>query len=56
MFTYRYKGMYINGSLNTKVCYVTDDYGTFKGKTFKSYRAAQVAITKARNSGIPESR
>ena len=56
MFTYRYNGMYINGSVNTKVCYVTDDYDTFKGKIFKSYRAAQVAITKARKSGVLESR
>ena len=56
MFTYYYNGMYINGSCSHSWCYVTDDYDTFKGKRFKSYRAAQVAITKARNSGVPASR
>ena len=56
MFTYKYNGMYINGNLNTKTVYVTDDHNTFSGKTFKSYRSAQVAITKARNSGVPASR
>ena len=56
MFTYRYNGMYINGYINKNTCYVTDDYNTFAGKVFKSYRAAQVAITKARNRGVPESR
>jgi hypothetical protein len=56
MFTYKYNGMYINGSINHSWCYVTDDYNTFQGKRFKSYRAAQVAITKARNAGVPESR
>lgn len=56
MFTYRYNGMYINGNINKSQCYVTDDLGTFKGITFKSYRAAQMAITKARNRGVPESR
>lgn len=56
MFTYRYNGMYINGSISRRSCYVTDDFNTFAGITFKSYRAAQVAITKARNAGVPESR
>jgi len=56
MFTYKYNGMYINGKLNTSACYVTDDYNTFSGKQFKSYRAAQVAITKARNNGVPASK
>ena len=56
MFTYYYNGMYINGSTSSAQCYVTDDTGHFKGRVFKTYRAAQVAITKARNSGIPASR
>jgi len=56
MFTYLYNGMYINGSISSPVCYVTDDYDTFTGKKFKSYRAAQVAITKARKRGVPASR
>ena len=56
MFTYYYKGMYINGSVSSPVCTVADDYNTFSGKQFKSYRAAQVAITRARNRGVPASR
>ena len=56
MFTHRYNGMYINGSFNNLSVYVTDDTGLFYGKRFKSYRAAQIAITKARNTGAPESR
>ncbi len=56
MFTHYYNGMYINGSFNKAQCYVTDDYGTFKGLVFKSYRAAQIAITKARNNGVEASR
>ena len=56
MFTHLYNGMYINGSISSPVCTVADDYNTFSGKRFKSYRAAQVAITKARNSGVPASK
>lgn len=56
MFTYYYNGMFINGHCNKSTCYVTDDTNHFKGRVFKSYRAAQVAITKARNAGIPASR
>lgn len=56
MFTHRYNGMYINGSCARAECYVTDDTGHFYGKMFKSYRAAQIAITKARAKGVPESR
>ena len=56
MFTHRYNGMYINGSFTKTWCYVTDDTGLFYGKRFKSYRAAQIAITKARKAGTPESR
>jgi hypothetical protein len=48
--------MYINGYCNKSECYVTDDTGHFHGKRFKSYRAAQIAITKARKAGIPASR
>lgn len=56
MFTKYYNGMFINGYVNKCECYITDDYNTFSGKRFKSYRSAQIAITKARKSGIPESR
>lgn len=56
MFTRYYNGMYINGHLNGPTCYVTDDFGTFLGKRFKSFRAAQMAITKARKNGVPASR
>ena len=56
MFTHRYNGMYINGYFDRSECYVTDDTQHFYGKMFKSYRAAQLAITKARNVGIPASR
>lgn len=56
MFTHKYNGMYINGYFNKPECYVTDDTGHFHGKMFKSYRAVQLAITKARNLGVPESR
>jgi hypothetical protein len=56
MFTIRYNGMYINGRTNKPECYVTDDYGTFKGQMFKSLHAAKCAITKARKAGVPESR
>ncbi|MEG1121247.1 MAG: hypothetical protein RSE62_03490 [Citrobacter sp.] len=56
MYTIRYNGMYINGKIGEDKCYVTDDTGRFYGHMFKSYRAAQIAITKARNAGVPESR
>lgn len=56
MFTHFYNGMYINGYCNRNACYVTDDTGHFAGRVFRSYRAAQIAITKARNSGVPASR
>jgi hypothetical protein len=41
MFTHNYKGMYINGYFGREECYVPG-----LGE-FKSYRAAQLAITKA---------
>lgn len=56
MFTHRYNGMYINGSCHKAQCYVVDDYGTFTGQMFKSYRAAQIAITRARKAGVEASR
>lgn len=56
MFTHYYNGMYINGRCDRSACYVTDDSGRFAGRTFKSYRAAQIAITKARKAGAPVSR
>ncbi len=55
MFTKYYNGMYINGYCAKSECYVTDDTNHFKGKMFKTYRAAQIAITKARNAGVPAS-
>lgn len=56
MFTIRYNGMYINGYCAKDQCYITDDFGTFRGRMFKSFRAAQIAITKARKCGVNESR
>lgn len=56
MFTKYYNGMYINGSCARAECYVTDDANTFSGRVFKSYRAAQIAITLARANGAPISR
>lgn len=56
MFTTYYNGMYINASCSKSECYVTDEFGTFYGRTFKSLQAAKVAITKARNTGIEASR
>lgn len=56
MFTRFYKGMYINGYCGKSECYIADDFGTFAGKLFKSYRAAQLAITKARKNGVAASR
>ena len=48
--------MYINGYCDKQIYYITDDYGTYKGLRFKSFRSAQIAITKARNKGIGASR
>jgi len=45
MFTTRYKGMYIHGCFG-KPEFRVSGYG-LEGKTFRSYRAAQIAITKA---------
>lgn len=56
MFTQYYKGMYINGRCDRAACYVTDETGYFLGRTFKNYRSAQIAITKARKAGVPASR
>jgi len=56
MFTHYYNGMYINGYTNKPECRVSDDYNTFAGRVFKSYRAAQIAITKARAAGVAASR
>ena len=56
MFTHYYNGMYINGYCDKAWCYIADDSGLFAGKRFKSYRAAQIAITKARKAGAPASR
>ena len=46
MLTHYYKGFYINGRCDCDACSITDDTGHFIGRTFKSYRAAQIAITK----------
>ena len=56
MFTIYYKGMYINGHCDKQYCYITDDYGTYAGIRFKSFRTAQIAITNARNKGVEASR
>jgi hypothetical protein len=56
MYTFKYKGSYINGKFNSDDCYVTDDSDYFYGKWFKSLHAAKIAISKARSIGIPESR
>lgn len=56
MYTFRYNGMYINGSFNRPECYITDDTFHFLGKRFKNVQAAKVAITKARKAGIAASR
>lgn len=56
MFTNYYNGAYINGSCMQPWCYVTTDDGRFHGRRFPSYRSAQIAITKARNAGMPASR
>jgi hypothetical protein len=56
MFTHFYNGAYINGHCAKSDCYVTDDSGHFRGIVFKSYRAAQIAITKARKAGLTASR
>lgn len=56
MFTIYYNGMYINAYCDKQTCYITDDYGTYTGIRFKSFRSAQIAITKARNKGVEPSR
>ena len=56
MFTKYYNGMYINGTFAGRQYYVSDDTGYFQGRVFKSYRAAQLAITRARAAGVPASR
>lgn len=45
MFTHYYNGCYIHGYCDKPECSVSG--GGLEGKTFKSYRAAQIAITKA---------
>ena len=45
MFTHYYKGLYIHGYCDKPECRVSG--GGLEGKTFKSYRAAQIAITKS---------
>ena len=52
MFTIYYNGMYINGYCDKQTCYITDDYGTYKGIFFSSLRAAKILITKARNNYV----
>ena len=54
MFTIYYNGMYINGGCDKQIYYVADDYGTYKGIRFKSFRAAQLAITKARKKVLEQ--
>lgn len=56
MYTFKYKGSYINGKVDCNYCYITDDSDYFYGKRFKSVHAAKIAISKAISIGIPESR
>ena len=46
MFTYNYKGYYIHGYCNKPQCTVSG-FGIDHKKVFRSYRSAQLAITKA---------
>jgi hypothetical protein len=46
MFTHNYRGMYIHGYCDKKECRVTG-FAIDPKKRFKSYRAAQLAITAA---------
>lgn len=46
MFTHYYKGFYINGRCDCEACTIADDTGHFYGRKFKSYFAAQIAISK----------
>lgn len=46
MYTHNYKGMYIHGYCDRSVCSVTG-YSIPPSKVFKTYRAAQMAISKA---------
>ena len=46
MFTHCYKGLYINGHADKKQCTVRFASGLPLLGEFKSYRAAQLAITK----------
>jgi len=47
MFTIYYKGLYINGYCDKDECYVAGFPNSFAGKRFKSFRAAQLAITES---------
>ena len=48
MFTHAYKGAWIHGYFDKDECHVSSLIpGQFKGKTFRNYRAAQIAITKS---------
>jgi hypothetical protein len=46
MFTHNYKGMYIHGYADKDECTVSG-FSIPVGKVFKSYRAAQMAVSKA---------
>ncbi len=46
MFTHYYKGLYINGYTDKSECTVVFESGSPLLSKFKSYRAAQLAITK----------
>lgn len=47
MFTSIYKGMHIHGYFDRDECTVSGGFSIDPAKPFKSYRAAQLAITKA---------
>ena len=46
MFTHNYKGMFIHGYFDKSECRVTG-FSIDPHKVFKSYRAAQIAISKS---------
>lgn len=46
MFTHNYRGMFIHGYFDKPECRVTG-YSIYPAKVFKSYRAAQLAISAA---------
>ena len=46
MFTHNYRGMFIHGYFDKPECWISG-FNINPSKLFKSYRAAQIAVTKA---------